>query len=414
MRQKFLYCILTFTFFSSIINAQEGKTPDALFQQARDEAFDNKDYDQAIAYAKQALSKSPEYTDIVIFLGRLYSWKKMPDSARYYFESAIEQNESYADVYAAYSDLERWNDNNDRSLEIVNMGLEYQPQSVPLLLRKTKLLIVKREYDSALAVVDTVLTIDKKNTEARYLGTQIRDNIAKNQIGLSYDYVYIDRQFPDDWQFVSLDYTRQTKLGSITARINYANRFARDGLQYEIESYPRFSKTFYGYISAGYSDEVGVFPKWRAGASLYANLPESFESEVGVRYLYFTDDVFIYTLYVGKYYRNFLFGARTYLTPSNNSGVGHAYNVTARYYYKGVDDYVGILLGAGLSPDDRRVNVQLNNPNNLRNYRAEATFRHSIKRLNIITADISLLNQEYNPDVVGNRILFGIGYIRRF
>jgi YaiO family outer membrane protein len=85
-----------------------------------------------------------------------------------------------------------------------------------------------------------------------------------------------------------------------------------DGLQYELESYPRFSKTFYAYANIGYSDNVGVFPKWKAGASLYANLPKAFEAELGIRYLYFNSAAYIYTLYIGKYYKSFLFG--TYIS----------------------------------------------------------------------------------------------------
>lgn len=386
---------------------------DELFKSARDAAFEKKNYNSAIMYAKQALSINTEYTDVVIFLGRIYAWKKMPDSSRYFFNEAVKQQPKYIDAYVGYIDLEIWNDNLEEALVLVEKGLSYDGANVQLLIRKANILNRQRDFTPAIKILDTILSIDKKNTAARALASQIRDNVSKNRIGLKYDYVYFDKQFPNPWQFVSLDYTRQTKTGAYTARLNYANRFQTDGLQYELEAYPRFSKTFYAYANIAYSADVGVFPRWRAGASLYINLPKAFETEVGIRYLYFNNDAFIYTVYLGKYYSNFLFGARTYLAPVSQN-IAQSYSLLARYYFKGIDDYIGISFGAGLSPDDRRVNIQLDNVYKLRTYSGEFVVRHSIKRLNIITFNVSLLNQEYRPSTVGNQLQVGIGYIRRF
>lgn len=385
---------------------------DSLFNVARSTALTEKDYNKAIQLAKQANSIAPHYVDINIFLGRLYAWKKMDDSARFFFEQALKESPEAIDAYIAYSDMEYWNSNFDDALSLIDKGLTYEDSSIKLLINKAKVLIHLRNYDAALHVVNTILKIDN-NTQARALANQIRDNISKNSIGLKYDYIHFDKQFPDPWQFISIDYTRQTKLGSVITRINYANRFQTNGIQYELEAYPRISKTFYGYINAGYSSDNTVFPRWRAGASLYANLPKAFEAEIGLRYLYFTSDAFIYTIYVGKYYRSFLFGARTYIAPTLNKTT-QTYSILLRYYYKGVDDYIGIEGGAGLSPDDGRVNIQLDNNYTLRTYRGELVFRYAIKRLNIIRANISILNQEYRKGTVGNQIQVGIGYIRRF
>lgn len=413
--RSILFCCLLFVSISkgNVVHAQHFINTDSLFSVARKAAFDDKDYNVAIAHANKALAANPLYTDVIVFLGRLYAWKKMPDSARYYFNTALKQDVTLAEAYTAYADVELWNDNKERAIEILDTGLTYHPGELSLLIRKAKIMNALRDYETAIHIVDTILSIDKKNTEARALAAQIRDNISKNKIGIKYDYVYFDKQFPDPWQFLGIDYTRQTRLGPVTAKINYANRFKTSGLQYELEAYPRFSKVFYTYLNIGYSSDITVFPKWRAGASLYANLPKAFEVEAGLRYLYFNTNTFIYTLYVGKYYNNFLFGARTYLTPAINN-IAESYSVLGRYYYKGVDDYVGIMLSTGISPDDRRVNVQLYNNYKLRTYSCELTLRHSIRKLNIITFNCSILNQEYLPKVTGNQLQVGLGYIRRF
>ena len=148
-----------------------------------------------------------------------------------------------------------------------------------------------------------ILRTDPKNTAARAISQRIRENSSKNKIGLSYDFVHFDEQFSDPWQLASFDYGRQTKFGSVSARINYANRFKSEGLQFEVDAYPKLSPMFYTYVSGGYSTD-GIFPNYRAGFSLYANLPASFEADAGFRLLRFDDNTWSYTLALGKYYKN--------------------------------------------------------------------------------------------------------------
>lgn len=42
-----------------------------------------------------------------------------------------------------------------------------------------------------------LLRINHNNTEARSLANRIKESSFKNKIGLSYDYVYFDKQFAD-------------------------------------------------------------------------------------------------------------------------------------------------------------------------------------------------------------------------
>ncbi len=46
--------------------------------------------------------------------------------------------------------------------------------------------------------------------------------------------------FPDTapWHLTYLEYSRKLKFGTIIARLNYANRFKKNGLQLETDGYP--------------------------------------------------------------------------------------------------------------------------------------------------------------------------------
>ncbi len=403
---------LFFLAFSQFAKAQAINS-DSLFSLARIAVFDEKKPDKAKALLQQLLKQSPDYIDASVFLARIFAWNKDYDSSRNILRQVLQKRPSYTDASVALADVEYWNDNNTAALQVLDSGLIYQPSSVELLNRKAKVLIQLDRTEEAKLVLNQVLKVDPANQDATTLKNKIVSTNAKNSVGLSYDYVHFDKQFADPWQLISVDYTRRTKYGSLTPRMNYANRFRQNGYQIELDAYPKISKTFYSYVNVGFSDNVGIFPQWRFGASLYANLPKSYEAELGLRYLYFSDPTIIYTAYAGKYYKSFLFGLRAYLTPGNTS-ISQSYNASARYYFAGADDFIGLSIGTGISPDERILNTQIASSYNLKTVRAGINGRFSVVKLNVFTYNISLNNQEYLPGEKDNQVQAGIGYIRRF
>jgi len=415
MLHRLSHC-LTVSFmclFASPLHAQSPLSSEDLFRQARSLAFDAHDHPAAIQRLKEALALSPADPDMLIFLGRLYTWSQQADSARRVFDRVLREHPDYEDGYLAAADLEYWNDSSARALAICSEGLQHHPQSAALLKRRASVLSGLHRYSEARAAADSALKIDPKNTEVRALLMRIRDYTAGNKIGVSYDYVYFDRQYNDPWHLVSIDYSRQTKMGSIIGRVNYANRFRSSGVQGEIEAYPHISRVFYAYVNAGYSADEGIFPRWRAGASLYANLPHAFEVDGGLRYLYFGSNTWIYTFSAGKYYKSYWFNARAYLVPGGSS-ISQSLTLTGRWYFGGADDYLHLSLGTGISPDDRGNNQQLASTYSLKSQKTEAGWRQSIARLNILYVNVQWLDQEYLPKTHGNQVDVTIGYQRRF
>ena len=401
---------------NSLTDNNDSLSADGLLVLARKAAFDDKNYELAKFRLYKALRISPGYADIKIFLGRIHTWSKEYDSARYYFSAVLTTNPGYEDAAIAWADLEYWNDDNNKSLAICDSALTYHPQSETLLVKKARALNSARRFAEAQTTIEKALKINHNNTEARLLADRIKEFAKKNKIGISYDYVSFDQQFSDPWHQVSFDYTRTTGIGSVTGRINYANRFKENGVQYEFEAYPHISKTFYSYVSLGYSDNVGVFPQWRGGFSLYANLPKSYEGELGVRYLKFSGDpTWIYTAYLGKYYKSWLFGFRTYLTPGTfTNTVSASYTASARYYYGSADDVIGLNVGYGISPDDRLNSIQLDSKVRLITYKAGLSFKKKIAKFSVIALDGSWYNQEYLPQTKGNQYQISIGWLQRF
>ncbi|WP_213279567.1 YaiO family outer membrane beta-barrel protein [Chryseobacterium indologenes] len=404
----FLFALL----FPITMYSQQNLSADELFVKARNAAFEQKDYPASIALAKEALEKAPNYTDISVFLGRLYTWNKDLVSARAVFEELGKKEVQDEDYFLAYASLEYWNDQNTKAIEILDKGLSYHPKSETLLLLKAKVYFGMDNYEEADKAVTTLLTINPKNTEARALAVRINELNSKNAVGIVYNYSHFDKQFDDDWHIVGVSYKRITPIGSVILRGNYANKFAQSGTQIELEAYPRLSKMFYLYVGGGYSDDVGLFPKYRTGVSLNANLPHSFEAEIGYRQLYFNSNIWMYTAAVGKYYKNFWFNLRTYITPDSKN-ISHSYTGTVRYYTKGAQDYFAFQIGTGISPEENRNNLLENETFKLKTFKIGGEYNFSYHS-NLFSIGTMYYNQEYRPGEKGNQFDITLGYTRKF
>ncbi len=404
----FLFALL----FPITMYSQQNLSADELFVKARNAAFEQKDYPASIALAKEALEKAPNYTDISVFLGRLYTWNKDLVSARAVFEELGKREVQDEDYFLAYASLEYWNDQNTKAIEILDKGLSYHPKSETLLLLKAKVYFGMDNYEEADKAVTTLLSINPKNTEARALAVRINELSSKNAVGIVYNYSHFDKQFDDDWHIVSVSYKRITPIGSVILRGNYANKFAQGGTQVELEAYPRLSKMFYLYVGGGYSDDVGLFPKYRTGVSLNANLPHSFEAELGYRQLYFSSSIWMYTAAIGKYYKNFWFNLRTYITPDSKN-ISHSYTGTVRYYTKGAQDYFAFQIGTGISPEENRNNLLENETFKLKTFKIGGEYNFSFHS-NLFSVGTMYYNQEYRPGEKGNQFDITLGYTRKF
>lgn len=394
------------------ISAQQFSS-DELFARARNEAFENKNYPAAVDLAKQALNQSPDYTDISIFLGRLYTWDKNVAAAREVFQGLEQKEVRDEDFYLAYASLEYWNDDYAKALEILEKGLQYNPKSEALWMLKAKIHNSADQFDASQTAITKILEFNPENAEARAMLIQLQSLTAKNSVGISYGFTHFDTQFDQDWHMAGLSYKRATKLGSVILKGNYAYKFGESGTQVELEAYPRISPTFYLYLGAGYSGDVGIFPKYRTGASVNANLPKSFEAEIGYRQLYFSENILLYTAAIGKYYKNWWFNLRTYITP-DSSNISHSYTATARYYTKGAQDYFSVQAGTGISPDDNRNNLLNDDTYKLKTFKLGADYNFSVKKTNLFSVGATWFNQEYRPETRGNQLDVSLGYTKLF
>jgi YaiO family outer membrane protein len=393
--------------------SQENLGSDELFKLARTEAFDKSNYPKAIALSKKALESSPNYADIRIFLGRLYTWTDKPDSARLEFKKVLTRDPKNEDALSAGFDVEYWEKAYSQALNIAEEGLKQYPESESFTIKKAKALNALERTREAYTVTSGYLKKNQQSKPVAELNETLKNDLRLHSIGVGYSYVYFDKRFTDPWQIASIYYGNSSKKFAYTLGINYANRFKSNGTEIEGESYPRIMKGLYAYVgaAAGLSGK-GLYPKYRIGVSLYKSLPKSFEAELGIRHLQFNSSTDVFVLGMGKYLGNNFYNIRSYLTPSDGT-LSASVNLIVKFILNdNRNDYFGFNLGSGASPDDR--SRLLDVPNLLNSYKAGLDYSHTIKKRSIITLSGTYINEEYRTDTRGNQYNASIGFQHKF
>ena len=234
---------------------------------------------------------------------------------------------------------------------------------------------------------------------------------APNQLSFDVSRSAFNKTF-DDWYFASLGFGGRPFGFSLRGRINYANRFNRDGVQFEVDAYPKFRPGTYAYFNAGYSSS-SLFPEYRAGAEIFQSLPKSFEGSLGLRHLRFSpSNVTLYTGSIAKYYRSYYVALRPFYR-SKLGGSSTSVRLKIRKYlsdpkyYATFADWIGVSLGVGSSPEEDVSTLDLFR---LDSQNISVDWRKRIGRRSLITAFAAYERQEFRSREFRQKLSLGVGY----
>jgi YaiO family outer membrane protein len=286
------------------------------------------------------LKAYPDYTDVRSLLAKTYSWDGNYDEARKQFNRITSEERQHKEVWIAAIRNEVFAENFYLALGLANKALLYLAEDDDLVKLRSEILKKLEGIEETTTAVTSEKTVEEvkkyKNTISLFSSTDVFD-------------VVFDPMF-----YSSLEFLHETSLGKIVPRINYSNRFDIDGMQYELDLYPKISKSFYAYLNYGYSQSE-IYPTHRFGGDLYANLPKGIEASLGARYLSFIEsNVTIYTGSVGLYKGNYYVSLRPYITPRNDNTTGFSGILMARKYLKDANNFIGFSGGMGFMPEFRQ------------------------------------------------------------
>ncbi|WP_299317068.1 YaiO family outer membrane beta-barrel protein [uncultured Maribacter sp.] len=183
--------------------------------------------------------------------------------------------------------------------------------------------------------------------------TPVTEEKLKNTVMVNSSVTFYDQRF-DPITTSSISYKRQTPYGAIIPRINNSNRVGKNGIQLDLDLYPKIAKGFYAYINYGYS-ESDLYPNHKVGGDVYYNHKSGIEFSAGGRFINFaTKDVKSITNSLGYYMGNYYFSLRSYITPESDNLTNVSGNLLVRKYLKDAKNYMGVNAGVGFSPELRQ------------------------------------------------------------
>jgi YaiO family outer membrane protein len=349
-----LSLVFLFLFFGQVSGQQKEYSgdPDVSFATARKLAFNNQ-RKQAQDTLLFVLTKYPNYHDVRSFLGTTYSWDGDYKKAKKEFDYILEKETTNKSAWLGTIQNELWASSPYTALELSEKALKNYPNDSEILLLKASAQEKTNNLVEANKTVSLVLKQDPNNQKAIEYKNSLNKNLNLNNIGINaaidlYSSVY------DPMHYYSLKYGRQSKYGSITAKVNFNRRFEENGVQYELDIYPSIAKGLYGYLNAGYSNS-SLFPETKYGAELFKSLPGGFEISLGFRSLMYDTTTNLFTGSITWYTGNSYWSLRPYVTPGD-AGTSLSGALTYRLYRKDADNYFSGAIGAGYSPEVNQFN----------------------------------------------------------
>lgn len=399
--------------FYTLLSAQS-------FEEARTYAF-NGERAKARAVCRALLSKEFD-SDVAALMGRTYAWDGQYDSARVVFQQVLDLNPDNSDALSAMADVEYWDGHYPRAIEYCERILAKNSQNEAIQIKKAQIYKSAENYEEAARVLEKLLEANSSNDEVLRLLDKVRMEVLKNKVTLNYtfDYFTTAAYDKDPWQLLYLQYTRKTGLGTMIGRVNYANRFDSKALQFEVDAYPKISENDYLYLNYGFSN-FSIFPDQRAGIEWNRSFSHAFEGSLGARLLHFDGSkrVIIYTGSIGKYLGNYWFSLRPFVTPGNE-GTSFSTYLIMRRYFSDPENYLGLRVGAGSSPDERRLLLFGESQYaHLESMSVRMDYNHIFKGRWILNTTFGFANEEYwapKDDLVrsGNNFSFQAGFAYLF
>lgn len=366
------------------------------FEEARNLAFSGERV-KARAICVKILSEGFN-SDVALLMGRTFAWDGLYDSARIVLTEVLIQKPGNQEAYDALSDVEYWSENYSKAIEYCDLAIQNDSTDESFVLKKARILYSSKAVEEAVKVLEDYLQLNPGEAEFMRKLKDYRLELMKNKIKLNYTVDFFEKDYNrDPWQITAFSYSRKTPIGTVIARLNHANRFGSKGFQYEIDAYPKFTENSYLYVNYGFSQN-SLFPKNRYGMEWYQNLPKAFEASLGVRLLQFSGSyVDIYTATIGKYAGNYWFSLRSYVTP-DTSGTSISGSLHTRRYFSDPENYLGLKVGYGVSPDENRDLLNSAQRLNLKKGYVRLDYNHILNQVLIFNVGAEWGTEEIQTD----------------
>jgi len=304
---------------------------------------------EALSLLQARLAKVPDDGDALTLYGTILSWEGRYDESRQALQKVLDKNPDHSDALPAMLNMELWSDHPQRAEQLAQASLQRRPNNPEMLMFLARAQRNQNHQKDAAHTLDALLRVEPSNQQA----LQMRRRMIYFARRWEASYEFTDDFFSSVFssqQEHSISLRGPTPLGSFIGSVSRADRFGEHSNHLLLEAYPHIRPGTYAYVAVGGSPDAVLYPQYNVGADLYQSLGHGYEGTGGYRRLQFSDDVNIFTAALYKYYGNWLFSGRIYLTP-DNLGVSKTGAFSARRLFgeEGVHDFLEFHFSYGSS-----------------------------------------------------------------
>jgi YaiO family outer membrane protein len=312
----------------------------------------NKKRPEAVALLTKHLTEHPRDVDARLLLGSILSWEGRYTEARSELGRVLEGSPDYADAILALINVEFWDDHPEKAEAVAHEALRRHPENIDFLLADVKALKRLNRKAEARRLVEDLLETQPKNRVVKALREELQEDIEDWTVSLNHSNTwYSDHRSTFEEDRISVKHL--TNFGSVFGRFYQANQYSLRSNLFEVEAYPRIRPGTYSYVAAAFSPDAQLYAHYRVAGDIFQSLPKGFEASAGYRMFHFSSNVNMLTGSIGKYYGNWLYTVRTYITP-DNVGTSRSFQLSARRYFGDGERYMTFRYGTGASPFEVR------------------------------------------------------------
>lgn len=332
-----------------------------------------KDYDLALLEAKKILIIHPERIDVMLHVINIYGWKKRFDSAKVYIEKAYNLSPKTTDLYDSWLNILLWNSEYEEIHKVASIAqLNNYHNKYNLALKKLIAYEETGKYDEGISFSKCLEKEILNQSQIQTICINLYTQSKKKQFSIYYSNNFFDKINLKSQHLAFIDFALKLKKNTLIFRCNYAQRFSKENLQFEMDYYHLFDKRKYIYSNYGVAFNNVLFPIHRAGLEYFYPFIGSFETSFGFRLLLFENSsVYITTGHISKYFGKSWLAIRPFYVFTDNRN-SLSIMTSYRHYSDHPINYWGIEIGYGNSPDDRYVFSELRNIYRLNAYKIKA------------------------------------------
>lgn len=331
---------------------------DSLFFAARELAFEQKKYDDAVVLLRNLLRDYPQYTDASVLLGRVLFWTGNSREAELILRDVVAREPARADAWAGLASgllgLRRYND----ALEVSTAAISLHPSDTEIMRQHSFALAETGEFRSAVHQLDQLLHIMPDDGQALWLRREFlrRSRQHKVNAGFSRDLTLWFEEAIHDRTSFSVGYERFARRVTFGANLSTIEWAGQSDMQVDLEAYPIINESMYGFLTFSKSSDGLLYPTSKAGGSWFFTGFRSLELEMGLRYYWLTgENASLYTGSITYYDRRYYARVQVF-TQNRGRSSDTSLQGTFRYYFDDADpDYfLAVRLGQGVRGDEPR------------------------------------------------------------